>query len=156
MAKPERSDADTSRFHGVNNFNYKHGQSTSLTYNSWRGMIDRVRHRQDYIARGTLVCDRWLSFANFLADMGERPSKEMTIERVDNLGHYEPGNCIWAPRIQQNRNRASSKMTQERVDELKALRRQGCNVRELTLRFGLSKGYVKNLLLGHRWCLRKK
>jgi hypothetical protein len=137
----------------------KHGHSTRIegsspTYNSWRGMLDRVRHRKDYIARGTVVCERWLSFANFLADMGERPSKAMSIERRDNLGHYEPGNCIWAPRLQQNRNRMSSKMQQTDVDQLKAMRQNGFKVRELAELFGICKGHVNQLLAGTRWCSR--
>ena len=89
--------------------------SRTPTYISWCNMKTRCLNRNhvsfhDYGGRGIVICERWLrSFTNFLADMGEKPSKAHFLDRVDNDGNYEPSNCRWATNIMQARNRRSSR-----------------------------------------------
>ena len=63
-----------------------------------------------YGGRGITICERWDSFAAFLEDMGPRPSPQHTIERRDNDGNYEPSNCYWATKAEQNGNRSICRM----------------------------------------------
>lgn len=94
--------------------NRKHGHNTrkngaSPTYYTWAAMIQRCTNEKDksyarYGGRGINVDERWLSFENFLEDMGERP-KDLSIDRIDNNKGYYKNNCRWATRSQQMLNR---------------------------------------------------
>ena len=89
--------------------------SSNPTYSSWSAMRSRCTNPNHksfaaYGARGVTVCPRWLSsFETFLADMGERPSRDHTLDRYpDPRGNYEPGNVRWATRAEQLRNRTDN------------------------------------------------
>jgi len=93
-----------------------HGHSIgrgSRTYKSWAMMLQRCLNEKDssysnYGAKGVSVNERWMKFENFFADMGERPL-ETTLDRYPSKdGHYEPGNCRWATRREQQNNLKSN------------------------------------------------
>lgn len=84
-------------------------------YCAWSAMIERCRnpnHVQyhDYGGRGIGVCERWMAFENFIADMGLRPSRRHSIDRIENSGGYEPGNCQWATKQEQERNKRTNRI----------------------------------------------
>lgn len=86
-----------------------HGMSGTPTYLSWLSMKARCQDKlnEDYGGRGISVCKRWDEFENFLSDIGERPELK-SIERKNNDGNYEPSNCFWASRVEQNQNRRNA------------------------------------------------
>ena len=93
-------------------FQLQHGHATragfSKTYISWTGMTQRCNYPKsisyrNYGAKGIRVCERWKSFSNFLADMGERPDG-FELDRIDNTKDYSPENCRWSSVLEGRRN----------------------------------------------------
>lgn len=90
-------------------------------YRSWQHMKSRCLNPRDtnfrlYGGRGITVCARWqTSFDAFLQDMGPRPDGT-SINRIDNDGHYEPGNCRWATVIEQGRNKRARLPMERRIN----------------------------------------
>lgn len=96
--------------------NTTHGHTSnhknSKTFNAWVNMKKRCfdknnKSYHNYGGRGITVCDRWMKFENFLEDMG-CPSSELTLDRINTDGNYEPSNCRWATQKEQQNNRRNN------------------------------------------------
>lgn len=97
----------------------RHGQSNvngngygTPEWTTWHSIKMRCLRKKYYADRGIKICERWQVFENFFADMGPRPPggpRQWSIDRIDNDGDYEPGNCRWATISQQNANRRTPK-----------------------------------------------
>ena len=93
----------------------KHGMSHTAIFRLWTGMMARcyspsAANYASYGARGISVCERWRSFENFYADMGEPPAGKSLDRFPDTHGDYEPGNCRWATAIEQQRNKTNNRI----------------------------------------------
>ena len=142
-----------------------HGEISRLgrspEYESWSQMKQRCYNPLNhgyarYGARGITVCERWRdSFENFLADMGRKPGRDYTIDRIDNSKGYSPDNCRWATKKQQSRNISTNRMlTANGVTRSLAEWSEVTGIHHATLCKRLSMGWAPEEVVGkpvRRW-----
>jgi len=134
-----------------------HGQSceNSRTYRTWNHVIQRTTNPRCkqycfYGGRGITVCERWKSFDSFLADMGERPVGT-SIDRIDPDGHYEPGNCRWADKFVQARNKRCMRLNADLVNEIHGRSEHGESRKSIAAHMGIKHDHVRIVLTGRSW-----
>jgi hypothetical protein len=131
--------------------NLKHGMKYTPEYMAWNMMKQRClnpKHKAypGYGGRGIKICARWVaSFECFLADVGERPSSDLSLDRwPDKNGNYEPGNVRWATRLEQTNNRRNNRTVTFRDQEMSladAVRASGTLVSSDTVRQRIDRGW---------------
>jgi hypothetical protein len=145
-----------------------HGKYGTRVYRIWNAMIQRCTnpnqpHYERYGGRGVTVCWQWRNFEGFYADMGD-PPEGRSIDRIDNMKGYEPGNCRWATGSEQNANQRPKRpytrpnsqgenhfkatITEEMVREIRASTERNADIAR---RVGLSKQSIADIRKFRTW-----
>ena len=132
-----------------------HGMRHTRVYRVWCKMKERCNNPANksyrwYGAKGIMVCERWQTFENFFADMGE-PPEGYTIERKDNALGYFLGNCKWLPAVDQPRNSSRCKINFQKAVEICVKAMAGTGNQVLAAEYGVEQGTIKRVLNGYSW-----
>jgi hypothetical protein len=130
-----------------------HGKYNNGSYKSWKAMKARCLNPNAagyarYGGAGVVVCDRWLKFENFYADMGERPDG-CSLDRIDGTKGYEPGNCRWSTTKEQNLNRKSN-LTEETLQITFEMLAQGKSHAQIANYFKISPSSITERIKTYR------
>jgi len=139
----------------VSAMNGSHGMTLTKEYGTWRGMLGRCNnpnaaHYASYGGRGITVCERWLKFENFYADMGKKPDG-LTLDRVDNNAGYSAENCRWASHTEQSRNTRAVMLDEAVVSLVRTLHKYGSRISQIASDLGVSYDSVKHVTRGKSW-----
>jgi len=130
-------------------------EATHPFYACWYNMLQRcynVRNAnyRHYGLRGIKVTTSWLEFENFYQDMFSSWSEGLEIDRINNDQGYSPENCRWATRSQNTRNTRATKLCEEEVHYIRAMKGQKTN-KELGAEFGISPSHVCRIQSREKW-----
>jgi hypothetical protein len=135
----------------------KHNKSHLPEYQVWKAMNQRCSNKNnhaysDYGGRGITVCEEWKDFGVFIQQMGERPTKNHTLERVNNNKGYNSQNCEWELRPIQSQNRRYSKLSIEKAREIRLRYTYGdITQKELGEMYEVSESTIASVLKNKSW-----
>jgi hypothetical protein len=134
--------------------NVTHRMTGTPTYSSWQAMKERCSPTSEkadrYANRGITIDPAWESFDAFLADMGAAPDG-MTLERINNDVGYCKANCKWADRVDQARNRTSSKLSLLDASLILTLKKYGLSDEEVAQEFSVCDASVSHIVHKRNW-----
>ena len=131
------------------------GLNRSSEYNSWAQMKDRCNNPNNpsykhYGGRGIKVSWEFDEYIDFLAIIGRKPDSSYTLDRIDNDGNYEPSNCRWATKAEQQQNTSQTKLTWEDVCEIREMS-QRFDDKAIALEFGISISQTNKIRNNKSW-----
>ena len=141
----------------VKRSNSKHELSYSSEYGIYKSMIQRCTNPKNksycnYGGKGITICKEWLdSFEQFYEDMGPKPNKNSSIERIDYNGNYEPSNCKWEGYVVQGRNKSSTKLSLIKAREIRSKYSKGASLTELGKEYGVTKQTIYSVVNNKTW-----
>lgn len=125
----------------------------------WHAMISRCQNQNNwrykyYGARGISVCESWQNFDNYYEwinkNLGERPSKKHSLDRINNDGNYEPGNLRWADPSEQAKNKRGPKLNKQIVDQIRS-DATTMSRKELSEKYGVAESMISRIINNKRW-----
>ena len=133
----------------------RHGLRYTRTYRTWLMMRNRCLNlnavdSKHYGRNGIKITPRWDIFLNFLEDMGDRP-EDMTLDRIDSDKDYYKGNCRWATRTTQSRNRKYCKLNLRKAEEIRRSFALGITKIALSKKYDVSTATIRNVIRRETW-----
>ena len=135
-----------------------HGLSKTTEYRIWKSLKARCYNKNSsnferYGGRGIKICNKWKhSFSAFHKDMGNKPFPKAQIDRIDNNGNYEPGNCRWVSGTDNMRNTSRTKFTIQKANKVRRqFKAGGITIKELSIEYNVGYSIIYTIVNNKSW-----